>query len=352
MGEAPGHVTTTVSILSFRTWPMLMSNASSSPRTSSGFWPAREPGWRRPKLRDRVEQGAQPLVGCVNAFIQLTGASAQTAAQLAEGLLGSLVTGGTMRPACRRRVWVPGGVGLWARRVVQGPRHAPAARRGAGARGPSHRTGWSRAEDGQPGGRIWWLQPERPVGTVGVEMLDVGPKDLLQVAAADEQQPVQALGTDGPHPALGVRVRCGRPDGRHQHRATLRADHVVEAAGELRVMVADKEAHLSSSLPEHQQQVAGLLGDPAAVWVGGHLAQMDPAGVQFDGEQHVEPSQPHRVDGEEVTRDDPGGLLTQERQVPFARRGAGSSRWRRSVARIVVAETRTPSRNSSPWMRW
>ena len=36
------------------------------------------------------------------------------------------------------------------------------------------------------------------------------------------------------------------------------------------------------------------------------------------------------------------------RQVVVARRGAGSSPWRRSVVRIAVAETRTPSRSSSP----
>ena len=29
--------------------------------------------------------------------------------------------------------------------------------------------------DGRPGGRIWWLQPKRPVGTVAVVMLDVDP---------------------------------------------------------------------------------------------------------------------------------------------------------------------------------
>jgi hypothetical protein len=40
------------------------------------------------------------------------------------------------------------------------------------------------------------------------------------------------------------------------------------------------------------------------------------------------------------------------RQVVVARRGAGSSPWRRSVVRIAVAETRIPSRWSSPWMRW
>jgi hypothetical protein len=44
---------------------------------------------------------------------------------------------------------------------------------------------------GEPGGRIWWLQPNRPVGTVAVVMLDIDPEDLLEVAAADDQQPVQ-----------------------------------------------------------------------------------------------------------------------------------------------------------------
>jgi hypothetical protein len=69
------------------------------------------------------------------------------------------------------------------------------------------------AEDGQSGGRIWWLQPERSVGTVAVVMLDVDPKDLLEVAAAHDQQPVQALGTDSAHPALRVGVCLGARTG-------------------------------------------------------------------------------------------------------------------------------------------
>jgi hypothetical protein len=89
-------------------------------------------------------------------------------------------------------------------------------------------------------------------------------------------------------------------------------------------MVADKEAHVSSPLPEHQQQVAGLLGDPGTVRVGGHPGEMDPSGVQFDEEQHVEPPEPHGVDGEEVAGHDPGGLLAQERPP-----GAVCTSWRR-----------------------
>jgi len=70
--------------------------------------------------------------------------------------------------------------------------------------------------DGRPGQRIWWSQPECPVGTVAVVMLDINPEDLLQVAAANDQQPVQALGADGPNPALGVGVGLWRPDWGHQ----------------------------------------------------------------------------------------------------------------------------------------
>jgi hypothetical protein len=49
------------------------------------------------------------------------------------------------------------------------------------------RSSWPRPADwsGGSGG----LQPQRPVGTVSVVMLDVDPQDLRKVAAADDQQP-------------------------------------------------------------------------------------------------------------------------------------------------------------------
>jgi hypothetical protein len=52
------------------------------------------------------------------------------------------------------------------------------------------------------------------VGTVGVGVLDVDPKDVLEVAAPDDQEPVQALGAHRPDPALrmGVRVAPASAD--------------------------------------------------------------------------------------------------------------------------------------------
>ena len=140
-------------------------------------------------------------------------------------------------------------------------------------------------------------------------MLDIDPKHLLQVTSPDNEEPVKALGADRANPALGIRVRSGRPDGCEQHLGAFGAEHVVEAAAELRITVAEHEAYLSSPVRKHQQQVAGLLGHPLPGWMRRHPGHMDPPGVQFDKEQDVQPPQPDSVDGEEVARDDPGGLL-------------------------------------------
>jgi hypothetical protein len=153
------------------------------------------------------------------------------------------------------------------------------------------------------------FQPEGPVGTVDVVVLDVGLKHLLEVSSPDDQQPIQALGSHRADPALGVGVGVGCLHRRDQHLGALRPKH-VERAGELRVSVADEE--LQWPMLAHQQ-VAGLLGNPGAVRVGGHAGQVDPPGAHFDEEQHIQPVQPDRVHGEEVAGHDSGGLLAQSR---------------------------------------
>jgi hypothetical protein len=129
------------------------------------------------------------------------------------------------------------------------------------------------------------------------------------MAAPNNEQPVQTLGADRAHPALGVRVGSGRPHWREEYLGALVANHVVEGAGELRVVVAEQVAQPSSSFSQHHPQVASLLGDPAAARVGSHTRKVNSAGVEFDEEQHVQPLEPHRLDGEEVARYDPGSLL-------------------------------------------
>ena len=79
------------------------------------------------------------------------------------------------------------------------------------------------ASEGRFDSWIRRLQPERPVWAMGVVVLDVDPQHLLEVAAADNQQPVQALGADRPDPAFRMGVGVGRLHRRDQHlRAVLR----------------------------------------------------------------------------------------------------------------------------------
>jgi hypothetical protein len=145
----------------------------------------------------------------------------------------------------------------------------------AGAVASAH-TALLLADDGWIGGRIRWLEPERPVWPVGVVVLDVDSEDLLEVAAPEDQQPVQTLGADGADPPLGVGVGVGCLHRFQEYLGALRPEHVVEAAGEFHVAIVEEEAHPLPSISEHQQEVAGLLGDPAAVRSGGAGRSMRP----------------------------------------------------------------------------
>jgi hypothetical protein len=58
-----------------------------------------------------------------------------------------------------------------------------------------------------------WALLERAVRTVLVVMPDVGAYNLLDVAAAEDQDPVEALASQAPDPTLGVCLRLRRPHG-------------------------------------------------------------------------------------------------------------------------------------------
>jgi hypothetical protein len=56
-----------------------------------------------------------------------------------------------------------------------------------------------------------WPLPERAVRSVLVVMPDVGRDDVLEVAAAKNQEPVEAFAADAADPALGVRSCLSAP---------------------------------------------------------------------------------------------------------------------------------------------
>src|SRR6266511_5941862 len=76
--------------------------------------------------------------------------------------------------------------------------------------------------------------------------------------AAEDQQPVEALSTEAPDPALGVRSRPRRSDGRLDHADAFGAEDLVEVAAELAVAVTDQEPRLDALVVEVHEQVARL----------------------------------------------------------------------------------------------
>jgi hypothetical protein len=103
------------------------------------------------------------------------------------------------------------------------------------------------------------------------------------------------------------------PHGCADDLGTGRAPHFIERSGELGVPVADQEPERSSLIAKDGDEVAGLLGNPEAGGMVSDAGKMDPPAAKLDEEQHLHPPQEDRVDGEKVARDDPGGLVAQER---------------------------------------
>ena len=153
---------------------------------------------------------------------------------------------------------------------------------------------------------------EGAVRPVLVVMQDVGREDVLELAAAEDQQPVEALAAQCPDPAFGVRPRLRRPYRRLDHPDTLGAEHLVEVAGELAVAVADEKPRTDALVIEVHGQVARPLGHPAAVRVRRNPGDVDAARRELEEEQDVEALQEEGVDGEEVALEDGRRLRSQE----------------------------------------
>jgi hypothetical protein len=80
---------------------------------------------------------------------------------------------------------------------------------------------------------------EPSVWTLLVEVADVDAEDVLEVTAADDQEPVETLPSDAADPAFGVGVRVRRQHRRPDDLDAFAAEDGVEGAAELRVAVVD-----------------------------------------------------------------------------------------------------------------
>jgi putative intracellular protease/amidase len=102
---------------------------------------------------------------------------------------------------------------------------------------------------------------EGSVGPMPVVVIHVFREDDLEMTAAEDEEPVQALPTDGADKPLGDRVRPGRADRGLDDLGVFGGEHLIEGSGELRVAVTDEEAERSPTLCEIADKVASDLGD-------------------------------------------------------------------------------------------
>ena len=113
---------------------------------------------------------------------------------------------------------------------------------------------WSRRRRSDVGVRR--SQFERSVGAVLVVVTDVDMQDALELSAAEDQEPVEALPAHAADPALRVGVRVRRLERRTDYGDGLALEDAVEGAAELLVPVVDQEERAMLAVLELHQQVA------------------------------------------------------------------------------------------------
>ena len=153
---------------------------------------------------------------------------------------------------------------------------------------------------------------DSPVRTLLVVVPDVVAEDPFEVTLAQNEHPVEAFRPHRPHPALRVGVGPRGSDRCLDHPDALRAEHLVEAGGELGITVPDEELDRATAVGEITDQVAGHLSDERTGRMVGDPEDVHLPGRQLDHEEHVELLERHGVHGEEVRGEDALCLGAQE----------------------------------------
>src|SRR5919204_3426032 len=82
---------------------------------------------------------------------------------------------------------------------------------------------------------------ERAVRPVLVVVATVDAEHLLEMAATEDEDPVETISAERADPALGVGVRVRRLDRRADHPDALSPEDLVETVAELAVAVVDEK---------------------------------------------------------------------------------------------------------------
>jgi hypothetical protein len=133
-----------------------------------------------------------------------------------------------------------------------------------------------------------YFKIDSTVRAPSVVMADVLAKFPFEVTVVQNEQPVEAFGAHGPHPALCVGIGPGRSDWRLDHPDALGAKHLVEAGRELGVPIPDQELDRPTAVHEITNQVTGHLRDKRSGRMVSHTQDVHLSRREFDHEEHVE----------------------------------------------------------------
>ena len=158
----------------------------------------------------------------------------------------------------------------------------------------------------------WHTKAQATARTARVVVGEVLAQDGFKMATPEHEGPIEALRPRCSHKPFRVRVRPRRADGRLDDLGTFRSEDLVETGGELRVPVPDEELHRATCLGQVGGQLPGGLGDKAGARVFGDAKEVGLPGGVLDGEEDIEALEQHRVNGEEVRRQDPFRLGFEE----------------------------------------
>jgi hypothetical protein len=81
------------------------------------------------------------------------------------------------------------------------------------------------------------------VGALGIVVLRVASKDLVQVSSAEHEREIQDLVADGANEPLSKRIGLGSPNRGLYHPGTLGDEHVIEGPRVLGVSIPDQERY-------------------------------------------------------------------------------------------------------------
>jgi hypothetical protein len=156
------------------------------------------------------------------------------------------------------------------------------------------------------------MEVERKMGSLAVVVIDVLLKNQLQVALAEDEQPVKGFVTQGFDHALAMGVSSRAPVGCEGDPGALAAEHLIELVDKLGISVVDGKSDWSLDLVQLLAQVSCLLRYPGRVGMGGAVGAEDAPTADLEKDQYVESAKKHYVDSEEVAGQDRAGVGAEE----------------------------------------